>query len=123
MKIRGGVYDSLVESKDDVLVADNASVLTAMNMFLGLEGIDIEPAAGVALACLRDAVEHGKVDKESTVLLNVTGGGRIRLGKDHPQAPAKPQLRLTRESIGKKEAGHRVATLCAARRRWQGPGR
>jgi cysteate synthase len=113
-EIRGGVYDSLVESKGDVLVADNASVLMAMNMFLELEGIDIEPAAGVALACLRDAVEQGKVDKESTVLLNITGGGRIRLAKDHPLVPAKPQLRLTRDSIGKKEAAHRVAALCAA---------
>ncbi len=111
--VRGGVYDSLIGSKGDVLVADNASVRTAMNMFLILEGIDIEPAAGVALACLRDAVAQGKVDKESTVLLNVTGGGRNRLGKDHPVVQASPQLRLTRESIGKEETAQRLAALCA----------
>ena len=112
--VRGGLYDSLVESKGDVFVADNASVRAAMNMFLTLEGIDIEPAAGVALACLRDAVAQGKVDAESTVLLNVTGGGRRRLGREHPPVQARPQLRLTRESIGKAETAHRVAALCAS---------
>jgi cysteate synthase len=61
-------------------------------LFLELEGIDVEPAAGVALSCLREAVAQGKVDKESVVLLNVTGGGRLKLGKDYPLIPAEPQL-------------------------------
>jgi cysteate synthase len=39
-EIRGGVYDSFMESRGDCLVADN-SVRLAMNMFLELEGIDI----------------------------------------------------------------------------------
>lgn len=112
-EIQGGVYDSLIESHGDVLVADNASVRVAADMFLELEGIDIEPAAGVALACLRDAVAQGKVRRESVVLLNVTGGGRLRFRADHPLVPAEPQLRLTRKSLATADAQHLVAELCA----------
>jgi cysteate synthase len=114
-EIQGGVYDSLMESGGDVLVADNASVRIAMNMFLELEGVDIEPAAGVALACLRDAVAQEKIDKESVVLLNITGGGRLRLGEDYPLVPAEPQLRLTRESLALEETVHQVAAMCTSK--------
>jgi cysteate synthase len=112
--IRGGVYDSLVESGGDVLVADNASVRTATNMFLELEGIDIEPAVGVALACLRDAVARQTVDKDAVVLLNATGGGRRRLGSDYRLVQPQPQLRLARRSIAGDEATSKVVSLCAS---------
>lgn len=113
-EIRGGVYDSLMESAGDVLVADNAAVRIAMNMFLELEGIDVEPAAGVALACLRDAVAREKIAKEAVVLLNVTGGGRLRLAKDYRLVQARPQLRLTRRSLAGEEATDKVVSLCAS---------
>jgi cysteate synthase len=113
-EIQGGVYDSLIESRGDVLVADNASVETAMNMFLEIEGIDIEPAAGVALACLRDAAINERIDKEAVVLLNVTGGGRARLRKMHPMVSAEPRLRLTRESLACGGAAQQVAEQCAS---------
>jgi cysteate synthase len=116
-EIRGGVYDCLVESQGEVLIADNASVRQAINVFLGLEGIDIEPAVGVAVACLREAVARGEVGKDSVVLLNVTGGGRRRLSQDYPLIPAQPQLRLTRESLSQvqlAETVHRVTELCAS---------
>jgi cysteate synthase len=116
-EIRGGIYDSLMESRGDVLVADNTSVRIAMNMFLDLEGIDIEPAVGVAVACLREAVARGKVGKDAVVLLNVTGGGRLRLGQDYPLVPAQPQLRLTRNSLDQAEQAEtlrKVTSLCAS---------
>jgi cysteate synthase len=83
-------------------------------MFLELEGIDIEPAAGVAVACLRDAVSLNQVGKESVVLLNITGGGRCRLGEDHSLIPATPQLRLTRKLLGYEETVRKVAALPGA---------
>jgi cysteate synthase len=112
-EVRGGVYDSLLESHGDVLVADNAAVRTAMTMFEELEGVDIEPASGVALACLRDAVSRKTIGREDVVLLNVTGGGRNRLGRDCRLIPARPQLRLTRKSLGGGEAAHKILSLCA----------
>jgi cysteate synthase len=110
-EVKGGVHDSLVESRGDVLIADNKSVRIAINMFLELEGIDIEPAAGVALACLRNAVNKGLIERESVVVLNITGGGRRRLRRDYPLIPAEPQLQLTRESLATTEAVHRVTEL------------
>jgi cysteate synthase len=86
-----------------------------MNMFAELEGVDIEPAVGVAVACLHEAVIRKQIDKESVVLLNVTGGGRLRLSRDYPLVSAQPQLRFTRESLSQAEHAdtvHRITSLC-----------
>jgi cysteate synthase len=113
-EVRGGLYDSLMETGGDVLAIDNDSARTAANMFIELEGIDIESAAGVAVAGLQDAVRRGEVGKESVVLLNITGGGRGRLRQDYPLVPAEPQLQLTREALTRGEAVDRVAGLVSA---------
>ncbi|HXT88960.1 MAG TPA: cysteate synthase [Trebonia sp.] len=97
--IKGGVRDSLLESGGEVMAVTNAAARRAVDMFAELEGIDIEPAAGVAVACLRDAAAQEKLDKEAVVLLNITGGGRLGLAKDYPLVPAEPRLRLIRKSI------------------------
>lgn len=107
--ICGGVYDSLVESCGDVMATDNTSVQKAMDMFSCLEGIDIEPATAVAVACLSDAAIQEKIDRESVVLLNVTGGGRRRLATDYPLIQAEPALRLTRESLAREDTVRRLA--------------
>jgi cysteate synthase len=109
--IVGGIHDALVESQGDVLVADNASVRAAMSLFEELEGIDIEPAAGVAVACLRDAAVQGKIGRESVVLLNVTGGGRLRLDADYPLVQAQPRLRVAMSALGSRDVVDRIAGL------------
>ena len=54
-----------------------------------MEGIDVEPAAGVAIASLARAVRDGAIARDETVLLNVTGGGRaLRARVTHAQQPA-----------------------------------
>jgi cysteate synthase len=108
---RGGVYDSLMESHGDVLVTSNAAAELAADMFLELEGIDIEPAAGVAVACLHDTVAQGRVEREAVVLLNITGGGRRRLARDHSLVPAEPKLRLNRKLLT-GDTAQQVAALC-----------
>jgi cysteate synthase len=112
-EVRGGIYDSLLDSRGDVLAADNQSVRAAVDMFLELEGIDIEPAAGVAVACLWAAAKQGRVTRNAVVLLNVTGGGRLRLRQHYPLMTAVPQLRLTRKSLDSGEAVDRIAALCS----------
>lgn len=109
--IKGGVYDSLVASRGAVLAADNAAVMEARNMFLDLEGIDIEPAPGVAVACLRDAVARRLVENDSAILLNITGGGRSRFGRDYSLTAAEPRLRISEESIATGEALRKVTRL------------
>lgn len=81
-------------------------------MFAELEGIDIEPAAGVAVACLRDAVAQGKVDRDSVVLLNITGGGRRRLAQDRPLVAARPRRRLTAAALREDGVAERIAARC-----------
>jgi cysteate synthase len=110
----GGVYDALVQSDGDVLIADNAAVRSAMCMFSDLEGIDIEPSAGVALACLCSAVGQERIGKDSVVLVNISGGGRLRLGADYPLVPAEPRLRLGRESLSQSDTVQKVAAVCAS---------
>ncbi len=107
--VRGGVYESLVESGGDVMATDNTSVQKAMDMFRWLEGIDIEPAAAVAVACLSDAVVQEKIDQDSVVLLNVTGGGRRRIVMDYPLVQAEPMLRLSRQALFKEDTVRKLA--------------
>ena len=73
--IVGGLYDALKATGGDVLVATNAQARKAAKLFEELEGIDIHPAAAVATASLIKAVADGKVEKDATVMLNITGGG------------------------------------------------
>jgi cysteate synthase len=110
-EIRDGVYDALTESKGNVLVADNNAVRDARQMFLELEGIDVEPAVGVAVACLREAVATREIDQDSVILLNVTGGGRLRLAANYGLVQAEPRLRLTMESAASPDTARRVADL------------
>ncbi len=97
--VRGGVFDVLTESGGDVLCADNDSVRAAMATFGELEGIDIEPAAAVAVACLRQAAADKLIDTRSAVLLNVTGGGRARYGQEHSLIQADVQFHFTRDLL------------------------
>lgn len=73
--IVGGLYDALKATKGECFVATNAQARKARKLFEELEGVDIYSAAGVALASLIKAVADGKIEKDATVMLNITGGG------------------------------------------------
>jgi len=92
--VRGGVRDALVESGGDVRCTDNESALAAMALYEEVEGVDIEPGAGVALAALAEAARDGQVRRDEVVLLNITGGGRARQAHDLDLVPAEPWLRV-----------------------------
>lgn len=92
--VRGGVRDVLAESGGDVRCTDNEAALAALALFEEVEGIDIEPGAGVALAALAEAVVAGQVRRDELVLLNITGGGRARQARDLALVPARPWLRV-----------------------------
>ena len=71
----GGLYDALKATGGDVVVATNAQARRACKLFKELEGIDINPAPGVALASLIKMVEAGSIDKDACIMLNITGAG------------------------------------------------
>lgn len=82
--IAGGLFDALTATEGTVLAADNNELRNAMKLFEQLEGNDIHPAAGVALATLIKGIQRQTIDKEKTIMLNITGGGekRFKRGKD-----------------------------------------
>ncbi len=77
--IKGGVFDALRATGGRMYGINNDEVYAAMDLFENLEGMDIVPASGVAVAALQKAARGGLVEKESTILLNITGGGENRL--------------------------------------------
>ncbi len=73
--IAGGLYDALKATNGEIMVATNAQARKAKALFQSTEGIDIYSASAVATATLIKAVADGKVEKDATIMLNITGGG------------------------------------------------
>lgn len=73
--LAGGLYDALKATNGDIMVATNAQSRRACKLFKELEGIDIYPAPGVALASLIKMVEAGAIEKDACIMLNITGAG------------------------------------------------
>jgi cysteate synthase len=92
--VRGGVYDALVSSKGRMYAVTNNEARDAERLFTGCEGIDLDPAASVAVASLVQAVDAGIIDPDGTVLLNITGGGYERIREDHTLFGIEPFLRV-----------------------------
>lgn len=88
--LAGGLFDALKDTKGDMLLATNDELLAAADLFERTEGIDIHPAAGVAVASLVKAVQSGTVSKDATIMLNITGGGEKRYRKEHSLFFLKP---------------------------------
>jgi cysteate synthase len=82
--IAGGLYDALKATEGNILVATNAQSKRACKLFKELEGIDIYPAPGVALASLIKMVEAGEIAKDACIMLNITGAGEeaAKRGRD-----------------------------------------
>ena len=88
--IIGGLYDALKENGGDVLLVNNTKLEEAQELFNELEGIDIHPASAIAVGSLIQAVEDNIVEKDATIMLNITGGGEERFKKDHKLYYLKP---------------------------------
>jgi cysteate synthase len=88
--VMGGVYDALMASRGKMYGIENEDVFKAMEIFRVHEGVDIVPAAAVAVAALSSAAEAGDIQKDSLVLLNITGGGEGKLMKDREVHGVKP---------------------------------
>lgn len=97
--IQGGLFDALVESKGDVLVADNAEAVEAGRLFEEVEGIDIDAAGAVALATLMKAARYERVNHQAHILLNITGGGWRRRANAARLIAATPDLTIDAENL------------------------
>jgi len=88
--LAGGVFDALSATDGRMYAVSNEEARTAEKLFMDLEGIDLDPAAAVCTASLVRACEEGQIEKEKTVLLNITGGGYRRVREDHALISVQP---------------------------------
>jgi cysteate synthase len=106
--VKGGVYDALKATSGKMYGIRNEAVYAAMDVFEKAEGIDISPAAGVAVAALGEAVRQGVVKKGDSILLNITGGGERRLAKERKTYSVEPRF------LSKKISEKEIELLCGA---------
>jgi cysteate synthase len=107
--VQGGVYDALQASGGRMYGIENDAVFAAMELFEQAEGIDIVPAAGVAVAALQEAVREGVVDMRDSILLNITGGGEKKLREEVKTHRVKPVF--VSKDISEKEIEELLCTL------------
>lgn len=88
----GGLYDALKDTDGDVLTASNEETIAAGKRFEDLEGIDIHPAAAVAVASLIQAVKDNTIEKDAIVMMNITGGGENLFKSQHELYRMKPLM-------------------------------
>lgn len=90
--ITGGLYDALSDSGGELTAITNEEARAANRLFLETEGIDLHPAAAIAVASLLNSVRDGQVEKTSVIMLNITGGGEQRFKKEHKLHYLTPSL-------------------------------
>jgi len=90
--VKGGVFDAMQACGGAMYGVTNREVFESMELFSNLEGVDIVAAAGVAVGALRQAVARKIVKEEETILLNITGGGELMLGREKKTYNVEPEF-------------------------------
>ena len=88
--LKGGLFDALTETGGDMFAVTNEEAAQAAALFEKTEGIDIEPAAAVAVASLKQAILQHAVEKDAVIMLNITGGGIGRFKRENELTYKKP---------------------------------
>ncbi len=108
--IAGGVYDALSATGGAAYGATNEEICDAMIRFEETEGIDIVPAAGVAVAALIRAVGSRAVLPHERVLLNITGGGESRIRQEGRARAVEEQI-LVSKGVSDRELEELLCTV------------
>jgi cysteate synthase len=93
--LTGGLYNALTSTNGEMYAVTNQESAFAQHLFESLEGIDICSASGVATAALIQAVESGTVQRQDSVLLNITSGGTRRMQQDYPVYTLQPHWMMS----------------------------
>jgi cysteate synthase len=109
--VRGGLFDVLTESRGDVLSVTNTETRAAMQLFEDAEGIDIDAAAGVALAGLQKAAESQQIARDATVLLHITGGGWRKRAAERELIPALADMEIAPRDLPAETTFRKVCEL------------
>lgn len=109
--IIGGLYDCLKASSGDVLTATNSEAAQAQKLFKELEGCDICPEGGIALATLIKKARNQELPKDAIVMLNITGGGFEKLQSEFMLQYARPDLILQKDEFTVEKVQDKVIKL------------
>jgi cysteate synthase len=111
--VAGGVYDALAESGGATYGIPNDALAAGAQLFSETEGMDIDPAAAVAVAALERAVQDGTIAPDATILLHITGGGRSRLAAKNPpgKGPALIVERAQLDDLAFERARRLIAAI------------
>jgi cysteate synthase len=93
--IAGGLFDALKDTAGFMYRVGNGEARSAGLLFERCEGIDIDPAAEVAVASLVQAARRGRIRPRETVVLNITGGGSRRLREEKQSWLLRPDVTFT----------------------------
>ena len=93
--IRGGLFDALQETNGRMYGVPNSAGADAMRLTEETVGIDLDPAAAVAMASLVQAVEKDFIGPDDHILLNLTGGGYRRIHEDFILHQIPPAITVT----------------------------
>ena len=107
--VKGGVFDAMQACGGAMYGVTNREVFESLELFSNLEGIDLVPASAVAVGALRQSIEKGIINKDETVLLNITGGGELMLGREKKTYNVEPTF--VSKKITDKEIEDLVCTL------------
>ncbi len=97
--LTGGVYDALTDTRGRMYAVTNREALEAGRLFRELEGCDLDPAAEVALGALVQAAARGTVGRRDLILLNLTGGGQLRLAAEGVRQQVTADVTFTRDEL------------------------
>jgi len=78
----GGLFDAMTACGGMIYGVTNEEAKAAERLWSEFESAVPDPAASVALASLIKAIGKGTIDKNRTVMLNMTGGGQNLVHKD-----------------------------------------
>lgn len=107
-EVRGGLYDALHATGGECFAVTNEEARRAAALFRRTEGIDIDPAAAVAVAALIQAVSRNRVAADSLVQLNITGGGHESRSSELGLKPVEADVVIDRrvhDPVGLLKAG------------------
>ncbi len=101
--VPGGVYDAMCATNGIMYAISNDDAKKGVEIFEELEGIDIFPPAGVAVASLIEAVDAGKVNPDDHIVLNITGGGVKRVERDYHLHKIEPSAHAENANVPLEE--------------------
>ncbi len=108
--IAGGLYDALIDTDGSVIKITNQDARLAGQIFEETEGIDIHPAAAVAVASLIEESKKALFPKDVVIMLNITGGGEDLFRKGKTLTYLKPSLVLE-PSCSEEYAKEKISAL------------